>query len=971
MPSWLVPAAATAMVGVLAIIFQVGWELLQKLTNTRILWGQSMAETAQRFTDGIRGVREARFLFYGRILFCNRWYEGQQVLKSQHLLMRLGDSTGLRILGMFEQGIIWNNNLERWNSLRVVFHKAVQEGMQLGSSSPAKQRLAAMCQQAVQLTLREAREAQGNPDLLLVDLLDLLRCVTCRVTLALAFGLPVDSSPLRDTLALVHKVNDFFKAWEFFLLRPGHLLRLVRPGEYRAHRQALSSLRAAVEQLLVRATGGNWPPPGAVAANTAAARAAGSDADNGTAGCPSSSSPPYFLAELLRRLDKEGEERLSPSELVQLALEMLIAGTDTSSVTLYYALLALRDDPDLQQRVRGELAAMADGSSSCELSSLPLLKALLSESMRFKPVGPVVIRRANEDVDIRLMPEEAAGAAPEGAAGAGGGVLRVRRGDTVVVNLADMHRDPQVFRYPNTFDIRNFTEPPASATYGTSGHPMPSLDVGAGTTADRAFAPFGLGRKGCVGYLLALSEMSSIMWTLLRCVELPSREESLQAAAAAAAAAAEAGGVTAGGSSSSPSSRVAGGGCGGVGDALQQQVAPPLAQLVTHWDVANQPTDSHLVALRALAPAALPTAPRTPEVTKPPPRTTASPGGSSTLALGPSPPASFAWSLFLSLTTPLPRRLPAPRPRYRRVYMIGAGGVGKTTLLQAAEGALRELGYSVRKEVARQLLASARPAITRQQLEQDDSVFLNFQKSVIRRHHALDAQRVEDRVLQAAISWADIRARAAAAIAAAADGAGVMPTAGGEADGEKEAYEKEGYVVSDRSALDAVCYAMTRFGFESQQVKELINMREMQRLFGFYNNSCCLHILVPPFQRAPHNHHNHGSFQDAGSAAKDAAASHTALATQAGPAASPAAEAAAVAVEDDGVRIRSSLEGLWRYTEAAEQLMRWAGLPYRVLSPGTCSNDQQQQQEEGDEGGRTDVEARRAELLRILGGQMG
>lgn len=38
-----------------------------------------------------------------------------------------------------------------------------------------------------------------------------------------------------------------------------------------------------------------------------------------------------------------------------MALEMIIAGTDTSSVTMYYALLALRDDPSLEQRVHEEL----------------------------------------------------------------------------------------------------------------------------------------------------------------------------------------------------------------------------------------------------------------------------------------------------------------------------------------------------------------------------------------------------------------------------------------------------------------------------------------------------------------------------------------------------------------------------------------------------------------------------------------
>lgn len=44
-----------------------------------------------------------------------------------------------------------------------------------------------------------------------VNCLDLLRCITCRVTLALAFGIPLCVQPLEQSLALVQRVNAFFK----------------------------------------------------------------------------------------------------------------------------------------------------------------------------------------------------------------------------------------------------------------------------------------------------------------------------------------------------------------------------------------------------------------------------------------------------------------------------------------------------------------------------------------------------------------------------------------------------------------------------------------------------------------------------------------------------------------------------------------------------------------------------------------
>lgn len=76
------------------------------------------------------------------------------------------------------------------------------------------------------------------------------------------------------------------------------------------------------------------------------------------------------------------------------------------------------------------LPMSAGPSSHAELRQT---RALLYESMRFKPVGPVAIRTACEDMHIPLT------SAP-------GGRLHVRKGQAVVINLASMHRDPQVGR---------------------------------------------------------------------------------------------------------------------------------------------------------------------------------------------------------------------------------------------------------------------------------------------------------------------------------------------------------------------------------------------------------------------------------------------------------------------------------------------------------------------------------------------
>ncbi|KXZ45064.1 hypothetical protein GPECTOR_59g673 [Gonium pectorale] len=82
-----------------------------------------------------------------------------------------------------------------------------------------------------------------------------------------------------------------------------------------------------------------------------------------------------------------------------------------------------------------------------------------------------------------------------------------------------------------------------------------------------------------------------------------------------------------------------------------------------------------------------------------------------------------------------------------------------------------------------------------------------------------------------------------------------------------------------------------------------------------------------------------------------AAAAVTAAAGSGLPESSPeaGAKAGVSAVEDDGVRIRGSLEDLWAYTAEAEGLLRRLGVPYVVLR-------------------ETSVKGRVAELLGILDG---
>lgn len=47
------------------------------------------------------------------------------VFKGRHFLQRLGSDWGLTKVGMYHQGIIWNNDRELWAELRTMFNRGM------------------------------------------------------------------------------------------------------------------------------------------------------------------------------------------------------------------------------------------------------------------------------------------------------------------------------------------------------------------------------------------------------------------------------------------------------------------------------------------------------------------------------------------------------------------------------------------------------------------------------------------------------------------------------------------------------------------------------------------------------------------------------------------------------------------------------------------------------------------------------
>ncbi|GER53277.1 cytochrome P450 [Striga asiatica] len=106
-----------------------------------------------------------------------------------------------------------------------------------------------------------------------------------------------------------------------------------------------------------------------------------------------------FLQVLLEhRRNGEGEMgQISDHNINVIVLELFMAGTETTSSTLEWAMVELLKHPQAMTKVRDELRAVVgnkgDKFEERHVDSLPYLQAVVKETMRLHPVVPLLIPR--------------------------------------------------------------------------------------------------------------------------------------------------------------------------------------------------------------------------------------------------------------------------------------------------------------------------------------------------------------------------------------------------------------------------------------------------------------------------------------------------------------------------------------------------------------------------------------------------
>ncbi|XP_004235548.1 trimethyltridecatetraene synthase [Solanum lycopersicum] len=162
--------------------------------------------------------------------------------------------------------------------------------------------------------------------------------------------------------------------------------------------------------------------------------------------------------------------------------DLLAGGTESSAVTVEWAISELLKKPEIFKKATNELDRVIGQNrwvQEKDIPNLPYIEAIAKETMRLHPVAPMLVpRECREDCKV-----------------AG---YDVKKGTRVLVSVWTIGRDPTLWDEPEAFKPDRFLE----KSIDVKGH-------------DFELLPFGAGRRMCPGYSLGLKVIQASLANLL------------------------------------------------------------------------------------------------------------------------------------------------------------------------------------------------------------------------------------------------------------------------------------------------------------------------------------------------------------------------------------------------------------------------------------------------------------------------
>jgi cytochrome P450 len=192
-----------------------------------------------------------------------------------------------------------------------------------------------------------------------------------------------------------------------------------------------------------------------------------------------------LVRALITAADPHTGQPLSDDDICHELVLFMLAGHDTTSTTLSYSLWALGHHPEIQERVFDEVSALGDRPlTPDDVPRLGHTVRVLHEALRLCPPGAGTPRLLRKDLTV------------EG--------YRLEAGTVAVVSFYALHRNPQLWDDPLTFDPDRF---------------LPERSQG---RSRWQYLPFGGGPRSCIGDHFAMLEATLALATIIRAARIES-----------------------------------------------------------------------------------------------------------------------------------------------------------------------------------------------------------------------------------------------------------------------------------------------------------------------------------------------------------------------------------------------------------------------------------------------------------------
>ncbi|XP_077217388.1 cytochrome P450 81Q32-like [Tasmannia lanceolata] len=190
------------------------------------------------------------------------------------------------------------------------------------------------------------------------------------------------------------------------------------------------------------------------------------------------------MINVLLSLQESQPEYYTDEVVKSLIVSILSAGTDTSALTMEWAMSLLLNHPHVLDKAKAELDIHVGNGrliDESDLAKLPYLHNVIKETLRLYPVAPLLVpHQSSEECTV--------------------GGFNVPRGTILMVNMWTIHRDPKLWVEPMSFKPERFE--------GIEGE-----------NEGFKFMPFGHGRRACLGANLAMRVVGLVLGTLIQCFE--------------------------------------------------------------------------------------------------------------------------------------------------------------------------------------------------------------------------------------------------------------------------------------------------------------------------------------------------------------------------------------------------------------------------------------------------------------------